>query len=153
MLLRRTVPSCSHHSCLSPLFTSFSDWILPCFCRKRKDREVGKHCYLWGSRRGQECSWFMPVKVTYSALPSHTFSLLSVHGYLAYIAFKCEICCDSVALIKLFPLSACLYPSCLSLLWNTNHEKSLGGVKWNWLSAKLSLMFSGRDGDCTNRTK
>lgn len=69
--------------------TSFSAWILPCFWRK--DREVGKHCYLWESRRSQECSWFIPVKVTYSALPSHTFFFLSVHSHLSYVAFKCEL--------------------------------------------------------------
>lgn len=95
----------------------------------------------------------MPVKVTYSALPSHTFSLLSVHSYLAYIAFKCEVCCDSVALIKLFPLSACLYPSCLSLLWNTNHEKSLGGGSDVKLTVSKTLSdVQWERCDCTNRT-
>lgn len=42
--------------------TSVSSWILPCTCRNRKDRKAGKHSYLWGSRRVQECSWFIPVE-------------------------------------------------------------------------------------------
>lgn len=94
----------------------------------------------------------MPVKVTYSALPSHTFSLLSVHSYLAYIAFKCEVCCDGVALIKLFPLSACLYPSCLSLLWNTNHEKNLRGGEVKLTVSKTLSDVQWERCDCTNRT-
>lgn len=122
--------------CLHFSLSLFSAWILPCFCRK--DREVGKHCYLWGSRRSQECSWFMPVKITYSALSSHIFSLLStavLHTLLSNVS-----CYDSVALRKLFCLSACLYPSCLSLLWHTNREKSYGG--WNETVSKTLSCFS-----------
>lgn len=41
---------------------------------------------------------------SHSALPSHTFSLLSVHSYLAYIAFKCELlqqCSSNKAVLSL----------------------------------------------------
>lgn len=77
--------------CLHFSVTSVSSWTLPHTCSNKKDGEVRKHYYLWGSRRGQECSWFTPVKVIYHAVASHALSHPSVHSYLAYIAFRCEL--------------------------------------------------------------
>lgn len=71
--------------------TSVSSWILPCTCRNRKGREAGKHSYLWGSRRGQECSWFIPVEAIWGAVASHSLSHLPLHSYLAYMAFRCDL--------------------------------------------------------------
>lgn len=81
-----TTVVCFHFS-----VTSASSWILPCTYRNRKDGKVGKRYYLWGSRRGQECSWFMPVKVIYDAVALYH---LSIHSYLTSIAFRSDLSCQ-----------------------------------------------------------
>lgn len=150
MLLRRAVPSGSHHTVVSTFhLLPFQPGFYHAFAGRGR---IGK----WGSSATCEeveearsapglCQWkLLTLLCLHTLSPSCPFTA-TWHTLLSNVS-----CCETVALIKLFCLSACLYRSCLSLLWNTNHGRSNGG--WGETDCQQNSNVQWERCECTSRT-